>query len=161
MPCTNTCMLTTRLGRGKMTGNMDKAESNPEGPGGRSMGTWLQKGGQRAVVLLEWITVEPNTLLTYLKDVEERIPTGGHRREEIHMLKIHSIFRKGPRTALMYRCSQQQQPVDLRQVLLKVQKPSGEDRRALSRIIATQVRSLHVHFQLSPRFTNREFRLLR
>ncbi|KAK3333954.1 hypothetical protein B0T19DRAFT_142219 [Cercophora scortea] len=112
-----------------MPGPIVNVESNPEGPGGRSMGTWLQKGGQAAVALLEWTTVEPKAFLAYLEDVEERIPTG-----------------EGPRAALMYRCSQQ--PADLRDVLLKVQKPSGEDRRALSRIIATQVRSLHVHFQL-------------
>ena len=40
------------------------------------------------------------------------------------------------------------QPMDLRDVLQKVGKPSGDDRRVLSRIIATQVRSLHVHLQL-------------
>ena len=67
-----------------MPGNIDKVESNPEGPGERSMGTWLQKGGQLAVVLLEWTTVKPSAFLAYLKDVEERIPTGGNRREEIH-----------------------------------------------------------------------------
>lgn len=110
------------------------------------MGTWLQKGGQAAVGLLEWTTVEPNVFLAYLEDVAERIPTGGNRLEEIHTLKIHGIFHEGPRTALVYQCSQQ--PADLRDVLFKVQKPSGEDRRALSRIIATQVRSLYVHFQL-------------
>lgn len=55
--------------------------------------------------------------------------------EEVHTLKTHGIFNEGPRTALIYQCSQQ--PMDLREVLLNILKPSGDDRRVLSRIIAT------------------------
>jgi hypothetical protein len=38
--------------------------------------------------------------------------------------------------------------MNLRDILQKIEKPSGSDRRALASIVATQVRSLHVHFHL-------------
>jgi hypothetical protein len=100
------------------------------------MGDWLRKDGQTVMGLLEWTTAAPN-IGAYLVVVEERVPTDGNRPEEIHTLKVDGFFSEGPRP-----------PTDLRDVLLKVPKPSGDDRRALSRIIATQVRSLYVHFQL-------------
>ncbi len=126
--------------------HIDKVESSPEGPSGRTMGRWLQSGGLVAVGLLEWTTAPPEALIAHLRDVEERIPTGGDRHEEVHTLTIQGVFSDGPRTAIIYRSSRQ--PTDLRDALVTIPKPSSADRRTLSSIIATQVRSLHVHFQL-------------
>lgn len=109
------------------------------------MGTWVRKSRQ-ATGLLEWTTVKPEAFVAYLKAVTERISTYENRPEEARTLKIDGLFRGGPRTALVYQCSQQ--PTNLCDVLLNVDKPSGDDRRALSRIITAQVRSLHVYFQL-------------
>ncbi|RYC55505.1 hypothetical protein CHU98_g10706 [Xylaria longipes] len=69
------------------------------------------------------------------------------RPEEVHTLKINGLFRQGPRTAIFYECAES--PIDLREVLLKVPKPPDSVIRALARVIATQVRSLHVHFQVN------------
>ena len=111
------------------------------------MGKWLQKGGVTAAVgLLEWTSAPPDALLTHLRDVEERVPTSGNRPEEAHTLRILGVFSDGPRTAIIYKASSP--PTDLRDILLTLPKPTGDDRRALSRIVATQVRSLLVHFQL-------------
>ncbi|RMD40644.1 hypothetical protein DV735_g4470, partial [Chaetothyriales sp. CBS 134920] len=109
-----------------MLNHIEKVKSNPEGPDGRSMGEWLRKDGSVDVTMLEWTSAAPKAFLAYLADVEDRIPTDGYRMEEVHTLKINGFFSQGPRTAL----------------------PSGDDRRTLSSIIATQVRSLHVHFRL-------------
>lgn len=127
---------------------LDNIESKPEGPDGRSIGTWIRKDGRTVTGLLEWTAASPEALGSHLTAFMERLPTDEDvsRSEEARTLKIDAIFREGRRTALVYLCSQQ--PIDLRNILLTVEKPSGNDRRALSRIIATQVRSLHVHFQL-------------
>ncbi|RMZ78691.1 hypothetical protein DV738_g3808, partial [Chaetothyriales sp. CBS 135597] len=129
-----------------MLDQIEKVKSHPEGPDGRSMGKWLRKDGRTDVGLLEWTSAAPKAFLAHLADVEERIPTDGYRMEEVHTLKLNGFFTEGPRAALIYHCSRP--PTNLRQILLGVKKPSGDDRRTLSSIIATQVRSLHVHFRL-------------
>jgi hypothetical protein len=127
-------------------GAIAKVDSQPAGPSGRSMGKWFQKVGGAAVGLLEWTTSPTEALLPLLHNIEDRVPTRGNREEEAQTLKILGVFSEGDRTAIIYNAPFQ--PPDLRDVLLNVPKPSGEDRRKLSLIVATQVRSLHVHFQL-------------
>ncbi|KAI0452419.1 hypothetical protein F5B21DRAFT_526835 [Xylaria acuta] len=125
---------------------IENIRQQPEGPNGRSRGKRIQKGGKSTTGILEWTTESPEAFRKYLEAVEERIPTFGGRAEEVHTLKINGIFRRGPRTALFYECAES--PIDLREVLLKVPRPPDSAIRALARVIATQVRSLHVHFQV-------------
>ncbi|KAI0403718.1 hypothetical protein F4802DRAFT_616362 [Xylaria palmicola] len=130
----------------KMLDQLDDIRAQHEGPNGRSRGRWSQNGESMAG-LLEWTTESPSAFREYLTAVEERIPTSGDRAEEVHTLRISGLYARGPRTALCYVCPEA--TTDLRAVLLKVARPSGTDCRALARVIATQVRSLHVHFQVS------------
>ncbi|KAI0546730.1 hypothetical protein F4679DRAFT_587255 [Xylaria curta] len=118
----------------------------PEAPNGRSRGKRILKDGRYTKGLLEWTTCSPELLRYYLKDVEERLPTSGGRAEEVHTMKINGLFRQGYRTAIFYEC--EESPIDLREVLLKVPKPPDYVIRSLAKVIATQVRSLHVHFQI-------------
>ncbi|KAJ4108309.1 hypothetical protein NW760_003375 [Fusarium oxysporum] len=101
---------------------VDNVDSNPEGP--RQIGTW-SRGEHTSPGLIEWTTAVPEALKPYLATVQERIPTDENRPEETRTL-----------------------PTDLRDGISRIQKPSSEDRRALGRIIATQVRSLYVQFQI-------------
>ncbi|OAA63650.1 hypothetical protein SPI_03813 [Niveomyces insectorum RCEF 264] len=124
-------------------------ESSSGGSSRRSLGCATLIGGQTLSGLIEWVTGEPDHAL--LSRVGERIPNGDDgewRPEEAHTLRIHSTFRDGDRTAVVYACSSKQRPTDLRDVMLTTPKPSSADRRAFGRIIATQIRSLHVHFQI-------------
>ncbi|KND86524.1 hypothetical protein TOPH_08826 [Tolypocladium ophioglossoides CBS 100239] len=123
------------------------SKPNVEGRSGRSMGLWTQKDGDTTTGLLEWTTPVPKDFSVYISQVAERIPTDDdvNRPEEARTLKIDSIFSGSP-AALVYQCPQQ--PMDLHEILRSIEKPSGKDRRALGGIIATQVRSIHVHFQL-------------
>jgi hypothetical protein len=128
--------------------------STPDGSGvvvssGRSLGLVNLIGGEKFSGLVEWVTAEPDPAL--LGRVSERIPSGDDgewRLEETHALRIYSTFHDGDRTAIIYECPSKQLPTDLRDVMLTTPKPSFEDRRALARIIATQIRSLHVHFNI-------------
>ncbi|TVY61774.1 hypothetical protein Focb16_v013234 [Fusarium oxysporum f. sp. cubense] len=122
---------------------VDNVDSNPEGP--RHIGTW-SRGEHTSPRLIEWTTAVPEALKPYLATVQERIPTDENRPEETRTLVIDHLFNDGRRNALIYRCVEQ--PTDLRDAITRIQKPSSEDRRALGRIIATQVRSLYVHFQI-------------
>ncbi|KAF2455119.1 hypothetical protein BDY21DRAFT_351261 [Lineolata rhizophorae] len=117
-------------------------------PAGRSMGRCTQNDGETVNILLEWRASVPATLSAYLTKVADNIPTDEdvNRPEEIRTMKIAGIFHDPQRTAIVYLCPRQ--PVNLRDVLRKIEKPSGSDRRALASIIATKVRSLHVHFHL-------------
>ncbi|KAH9906991.1 hypothetical protein F4778DRAFT_608272 [Xylariomycetidae sp. FL2044] len=121
---------------------------------GRSLVTYVRKGGAAETGLLEWTAAAPDAFRAHLAKVEERLPTGDGRPEEARTLKIGGLFsssqegRSTTTTALVYQCAPRQPPVDLREVMLRLPKPSSDDRRALSLVIATQVRSLHVHFQL-------------
>ncbi|KAK7584712.1 hypothetical protein V3481_011040 [Fusarium oxysporum f. sp. vasinfectum] len=101
---------------------VDNVDSNPEGP--RQIGTW-SRGEHTSPGLIEWTTAVPEALKPYLATVQERIPTDENRPEETRTL-----------------------PTDLRDAISRIQKPSSEDRRALGRIIAIQVRSLYVQFQI-------------
>ncbi|RKL20796.1 hypothetical protein BFJ68_g2796 [Fusarium oxysporum] len=121
----------------------DYVDSNPEDP--RHIGTW-SRGEHTSPGLIEWTTAVPEALKPYLATVQERIPTDENRPEETRTLVIDHLFNDGRRNALIYRCVEQ--PTDLRDAITRIQKPSSEDRRALGRIIATQVRSLYVHFHI-------------
>ena len=116
-------------------------------PGGRSMGTWSRNDGRKVTGLFEWTASAPEDFNTFIVEELERIPTDDdvNRPEEVRTLKVEGLF-NGADAALVYQCAQQ--PVNLHDVLVNIGKPSGDDRRALGSIIATQVRSLHVHFQL-------------
>ncbi|EXM34412.1 hypothetical protein FoTM2_010496 [Fusarium oxysporum f. sp. vasinfectum] len=99
---------------------VDNVDSNPEGP--RQIGTW-SRGEHTSPGLIEWTTAVPEALKPYLATVQERIPTDENRPEETRTLVIDHLFNDGRRNALIYR-------------------------RALGRIIAIQVRSLYVQFQI-------------
>jgi hypothetical protein len=121
----------------------------------------LQNGLTR---LVEWApTTTVQKARARLEMVEERLPSGNDpaRDEEARTLATTGIFQDQSRhgyIGVMYRSIDTGasapygqlclQPKTLRDVLLEVPKPSPQDRRVLSRIIVTQVRSLHVHFQL-------------
>ena len=109
------------------------------------MGTWI-RNERTFSGLLEWTATAPEDFLPYIERVKQRLPTDDDvdRPEETRTLKIDGYFMEGGRIALVYQCSRQ--PVDLHDILVNLNKPSGDDRRALSRIIVTQVRSLLVHF---------------
>lgn len=96
----------------------------------------------------------PNTLL--LESVARRMApnqdsNGGWRYEEAHVLAIHSVVSETAGYALVYKCPtlQQQTPESLLGLMHTIPCPSSGDRRMLAHIIATQVRSLHVHFQIN------------
>ncbi|KAI0815415.1 hypothetical protein GGR55DRAFT_675032 [Xylaria sp. FL0064] len=129
----------------RMTGFLSSSPEVDTGSGGgRSTGQITQPDGQLFFGLLEW-TAELNH--EFLHAVRERIPTdGGKRPEEASTLKIRGHYAEKHGTAIVYECPQR--PVDLREVLLNTLKPLSDDRRMLAGIIAAQVRSLHVHFQL-------------
>ncbi|KAI0865893.1 hypothetical protein F4860DRAFT_526278 [Xylaria cubensis] len=118
----------------------------PEASNGRSRGKRILKDGRSIKGLLEWTPATPDVFLHYLEAIEERIPTSGGRAEEVHTMKINGLFRQGSRTAIFYEC--EESPIDLREVLLKVPRPPDYVIRALAKVIATQIRSLHVHFQI-------------
>ncbi|EXL72021.1 hypothetical protein FOPG_12377 [Fusarium oxysporum f. sp. conglutinans race 2 54008] len=99
---------------------VDNVDSNPEGP--RHIGTW-SRGEHTSPGLIEWTIAVPEALKPYLATVQERIPTDENRPEETRTLVIDHLFNDERRNALIYR-------------------------RALGRIIATQVRSLYVQFQI-------------
>jgi hypothetical protein len=67
--------------------------------------------------------------------------------EEIRTLKLEGLLtvQEQSLSALVYECPQK--PLNLRGVPT-IAKPFGEDRGKLASIIATQIRSLNVHFRL-------------
>lgn len=122
-------------------------EPGTEGVGGRSMGMWT-RNDTPVSVLLEWRSPVPADFAAYVAKIVENIPTDEdvNRPEAIRTLKFEGLFNEGPRTTLVYQCPQS--PVNLRDVLLQIKKPSGDDRRALASIVATQIRSLYYHCRL-------------
>ena len=94
-------------------------------------------------MLVEWYASAPRDFA----EAAENIQTDDdiNRPEELRTLKIEGVFNEGSHVALVYQC--QQHPVNLREVLLKIPKPSGDERRRLANIVATQIRSLHAHFR--------------
>lgn len=124
-----------------MSDLMDNVDSNPER-------VFTLFGGEHTFSgLIEWTTAMPETLEPCLAAVEERLPTDENRPEEARTLVFNHFFSCGPRIALVYKCVEQ--PIDLREAITRIPKPSPEYRRALGRTIATQVRSLYVHFQIN------------
>ncbi|KLP11498.1 Uncharacterized protein Y057_10061 [Fusarium fujikuroi] len=128
----------------QMSDLMDNVDSNPEGQ--RRIFT-LFRGEHTFSGLIEWTTAMPKTLEPCLAVVEERLPTDENRPEEARTLVFNHFFNDGPRIGLVYKCVEQ--PIDLREAITRIPKPSPEHRRALGRTIATQVRSLYVHFQIN------------
>lgn len=110
---------------------------------GRLVADNIRPDGQICFNLVEWTTAKPN--IAFLAKVKERILTPG-RPEEAHIFKINEIINDSHRTSIVYDLGEE--PIDLYSVLLMVPKPSSDDRRQLAYIVASQVRSLHVHFQL-------------
>ncbi|KAI0201213.1 hypothetical protein F4808DRAFT_460072 [Astrocystis sublimbata] len=125
---------------------IENLKQRPEGPNGRSRAKRIEKGGKCITGLLEWTPNSPEKFLNWLEAIEERLPTRDGRPEEAHTLTINGIFRQGPRTAIFYECTES--PIDLREVLVRVPRPPNDVIRELARTIATQVRSLHVHFKI-------------
>ncbi|CZR65265.1 uncharacterized protein PAC_15165 [Phialocephala subalpina] len=121
-----------------------------EDSGGRSMGISKRGDGSQVDVLLEWRASVPADLGALVAKAVENIPTDEdvNRPEEVRTLKFEGLFKaKEPSlSALVYECPQK--PLNLRDVLLTIAKPSGDDRGKLAAIIATQIRSLNVHFRL-------------
>lgn len=113
---------------------------------GRTMSAWTRTDGTSFSGMLEWTAGRPDALAGYIRAVQERVPIDGNRREEAHTLRIDGVFRAGGRTALVYRCPWQ--PTTLRDVLVRLRCPSADDRRRLCRLVVSQARSLHVHFDL-------------
>jgi hypothetical protein len=115
---------------------------------GRCMGISRRSDGSQDSVLLEWRSSVPVNFKAFILKALENIPTDDdmNRPEEVRTLKFKGIFkvdRQSP-SALVYECAQR--PLNLREVLLTIEKPSAKDRRILGSIIATQIRSLSVHF---------------
>ncbi|KAI1080582.1 hypothetical protein F5B20DRAFT_104120 [Whalleya microplaca] len=130
-----------------MSGQIKIVKSRPVGSGGRELVYWRMDNGNIHTGLCEWTTMPKETLREYVRDIKERIPTGEIRTKEVHTLEIFDGFcDEATRTGLVYRCNRR--PKDLREILLKSEKFKHTLRRSFSRDIATQIRSLHVHFQL-------------
>ncbi|KAI0468059.1 hypothetical protein F4859DRAFT_223377 [Xylaria cf. heliscus] len=132
---------------------IENIKQQPEGPNGRSSGKRLQKGGGCTTGILEWTTEPASAFRRHLEVVVERLPTpasaasSGGRAEEARTLRIAGLFRQGARTGIFYECGPTP-PVDLREVLLTIRRPPEGVIRGLARVVATQVRSLAVHFQI-------------
>ncbi|KAH7176598.1 hypothetical protein EDB81DRAFT_897910 [Dactylonectria macrodidyma] len=118
-----------------------------QGQSGRSVGIFTSKNGTDANAVFEWTTLVHRDFSARVSEVKQRIPTSDdvNRPEEARTLKIESIFCGSP-AHIIYQCPQP--TMDLYQILEKLEKPSGNERRALACSIATQVRSIHVHFQI-------------
>jgi hypothetical protein len=115
-------------------------------PSGRSKCSWVRPRGM-VIGLLEWSAKPKEDVCRRISELQERVPTcAPFREEEARTLPIDGYFVDGPRTAIVYQHTSQ--PTNLRDVLLQVPKPSGEDRRKLGSYIAAAVRSLHVHFSI-------------
>ncbi|KAF5586412.1 hypothetical protein FPCIR_7910 [Fusarium pseudocircinatum] len=109
---------------------VDNVDLNPEGPRH----------------LAKWYVETPEALKPCLAAVTERLPTDENRPEEARTLVFDPFIDFGFKRGLLYKCVEQ--PTNLRDALTRTPKPSPELRRALGRTIATQVRSLYVHFRI-------------
>lgn len=117
--------------------------SRPDGP--RRVGECFQDG-RLVRGLIEWTQAPPDTVKSFLEILAQKLPTKQKRPEEACSLQFETLFHDGQNTALIYKCDQQ--PTDLHDALTRIAKPDGDDRRALSLVIATKVRSLYVHFDV-------------
>jgi hypothetical protein len=114
------------------------------------MGIAIRNDGSKVNVVLEWRVSASVDLGARVAKAIENIPTDEdvNRPEEIRTLKFEGlfIFQEQSLSALVYECPQK--PLNLRDVLLTIAKPSEDDRGKLAGIIATQIRSLNVHLGL-------------
>ena len=114
------------------------------------MGISKRSDGSQVDVLLEWRASVPADLGALVAKAVENIPTDEdvNRPEEVRTLKFEGLFKaKEPSlSALVYECPHK--PLNLRDVLLTIAKPSGDDKGKLASIIATHIRSLNLHFRL-------------
>ncbi|SPN98791.1 uncharacterized protein DNG_01832 [Cephalotrichum gorgonifer] len=117
---------------------------------GRCPGTHKARDGTTAPLVLEWISSMPIGLAISLVQLRDELSTNKspqRRPEEVRTLPfagIHLDGREG-RAALAYELLYL--PTNLRDVLVGLDKPMPEDRCVLAGLVATQVRSLHVHFR--------------
>lgn len=116
---------------------------------------WFTPVGDKPFLgLLEWVAVKP--YMTLLQIVDERMlsnqdgDAADWRREEAHTLPTHLVTCEGDAWVVIYKCPafQQREPINLRDMIRTTPKPSADERRTLARIVATQVRSMHVHFHI-------------
>lgn len=122
-------------------------DPSAEDAAGRCLGTHKKRDGTTAPLVLEWISDIPAGLPIALIQLRDELPTDQsryRRPEEVRTLRIAGVHAQG-RAALAYELPYV--PVTLRDVLVSVEKPAPEDRCVLAKLVATQVRSLHVHFR--------------
>ena len=121
-----------------------------EDSGGQSIGISTQNNRSKVNVVLKWGLSASADLGARVAKALENIPTDEdvNRPEEIRTLKFEGLFtvQEQSLSALVYECPQK--PLNLRDVLLTIAKPSGDDRGKLASIIRTQIRLLNVHFRL-------------
>lgn len=120
-----------------------------EDSAGRCPATHKREDGTTTPLVLEWVSSIPPGLVISLIQLRDELPTNQsrHRRaEEVRTLRFAGLKGgKDNRVALAYELPYV--PATLRDVLINVPKPSPGDRCVLARLVATQVRSLHVHFR--------------
>lgn len=120
-----------------------------EDSAGRCPATGQKKDGTTMPLVLEWVSSIPEGLTISLIQIRDELPTNQsrHRRaEEARTLRFAGLKRgDDDRVALAYELPYV--PATLRDVLINFPKPSPSDRCTLARLVATQVRSLHVHFR--------------
>lgn len=126
---------------------------DPEAPNaaGRCLATHKRQDGTTERLLLERLPSIPASLPIALIQLRDELPTHYSRRrrpEEVRTLRIAGLQIPGPNqpaAALAYELPYV--PPTLRDVLEGVPKPAPGDRCLLASLVATQVRSLHVHFR--------------
>lgn len=120
-----------------------------EDSAGRCPATHKKLDGSTTPLLLEWVSSIPQGLAISLIQLRDELPTNQcrHRRpEEARTLRFVGLYQGGDnRAALAYELPYV--PPTLRDVLTNVPKPTPSDRCTLAKLVATQVRSLHVHFR--------------
>lgn len=116
---------------------------------GRCPAVHQKEDGTTTPLVLEWVSSLPPGLHISLIQLRDELPTNQsrHRRaEEARTLRFAGLKEgEDNRVALAYELPYV--PATLRDVLLNVPKPTPSDRCMLAKLVATQVRSLHVHFR--------------
>lgn len=114
------------------------------------MGISTRNDGSKVDVVLEWRAAASADFGARIAKAIDIIPTDEdvNRPEETRTLKFEGLLtiQEQSLSAFVYVCSPKS--LNLREVLLTIAKPSGDDRGRLAGIIATQIRSLNVHFRL-------------
>ena len=103
------------------------------------MGISKRGDGSQVDVLLEWRASVPADLKALVAKAVENIPTDEdvNRLEKVRTLKFEGVFKAKELSfsAFLYECPHKY--LNLRDVLLTIAKPSGDDRGKLAAIIAT------------------------